>query len=69
MIEYRIEINNTNNFRSSVKNGNISNTDTLLVVNSTELDANPGDVLQLIFMVFNIDSQQFQTYAYNNSGK
>ena len=69
MIEYRIDINNTNNFRSSVKNGNISNTDTLLVVNSTELDANPGDVLQLIFMVFNIDSQQFQTYAYNNSGK
>ena len=69
MIEYRIGVNNTNNFRSFVKNGTISNNDTQLIVNSNEIDASPGDVLQLIFMVFNIDSQEFQTYAYNNNGK
>ena len=69
MVEYRIAINNTNNSRSSLKNGYVTKNDTRLVVNSNELDARPGHVLQLIFMVFNIDSQEFQTYASNNSGK
>ena len=69
MIKYIIDINNTKNSIRSVKIGNIVNEDTHLVVNSTELDASPGDVLQLEFLLFNIDSQEFQAYAYNNSGK
>ena len=69
MIEYRINITNINNSRNSLTLGNISSTDTQLVVNSTKLDASPGDVLQLIFMVFNIDSQDFETHAPTDSGK
>ena len=69
MIEYRIVINNTNNSRSSVKNGTISNNDTQLILISDQLDASLGDLLQLVFMVFNIDSQEFEIYAYNNSGR
>ena len=69
MIEYKINITNINNSRNSLTLGNISSTDTQLVVNSTKLDASPGDVLQLIFMVFNIDSQDFETHAPNDSGK
>ena len=69
MIEYRINISNTKNSRSFLKHGNISNTDTQLVVNSEELDASPGDILQLTFMVLNIDSQDFETYASNDNGK
>ena len=69
-IDYNINIKNINNSKSiTPSSGKLNETNIRLSINVQEVEAIPGDVLQVTLFLFNIDSQDFQIYAFDYLGE